>query len=328
MPSDIPSTVDVPPAGGYWTLPNKFGMMRRYLSLPTSIPDQDLRLRDFIEAVVPDTVATPDNELFDESSRPEGSLITGPARPLLERVLDIISPHPNISAFLLNSWFYRRGSMQKSKLDREKLIKDVILNPHFKTSDFAPPFNIGTLDKALVDKELGSDMPDLPGTGWIRSDITIDIPATPSDTRTTWTTPGAYVRDIVQVIRSVLQSPTSRRFNYDGFEEWWKPNGSTTQKPQRVWHNTYTAEAFLRAEAQLRDAEPAGYSDPPQRVVGLMFWSDATHLTSFGQAQLHPVYMGFANQDKNERCRPNQRGLHHIGYIPAVSILYKNALKF
>jgi hypothetical protein len=50
-----------------------------------------------------------------------------------------------------------------------------------------------------------------------------------------------------------------------------------------------------------------------------MFWSDSTHLTDFGQASLHPIYMAFVNESKAERCHPNKRCLHHIAYMPEVS---------
>lgn len=114
--------------------------------------------------------------------------------------------------------------------------------------------------------------------------------------RTTWTTEGAYIRTIPQVVRAAVASPAGRRFNYDGFEEWWQPDSASS--PQRVWHNSYTADAFLRAEHALRSSEPPGHADSPRRVIGLMFWSDSTHLTDFGQAALHPIYMALVNQDK------------------------------
>lgn len=41
--------------------------------------------------------------------------------------------------------------MQKSKLDRNLLIKNVLLNPQFSVNDLAPPFNFDALDQSIVD---------------------------------------------------------------------------------------------------------------------------------------------------------------------------------
>jgi Plavaka transposase len=307
-------------SGGIWTLPNKFGISRRYFDHPTSIPDQDVTLTDLTDPI----------ELYDleaELARltlnnPDGSPAPQAQYSKLERALDIIYPHPNLSSFLMNNWFYRRGSVQKSKLDRSILVNDVILNPSFDPLEIAPPFNFNALDDLIVSNAGGIATPEQKlGTGWFKSDATIDVPATGQHPRTRWSVPGAYHRDVTQVIRRLLQSPTSANFNYDGFEEWWQPPSTTTPPipKQRVYHNVYTADAFLQAEAALRASEPRDYTGPPRRVIGLMFWSDSTHLTDFGQASLHPIYMAFANQSKADRCQPNKRGLHHVAYMPEVS---------
>jgi hypothetical protein len=83
-------------------------------------------------------------------------------RSKLERALDIIYPHPNLSSFLMNSWFYRRGSIQKSKLDRSNLVNDVILNHSFDPLEIALPFNFNALDDLIVSKSWGLSLPRLP----------------------------------------------------------------------------------------------------------------------------------------------------------------------
>jgi hypothetical protein len=56
-------------------------------------------------------------------------------------------------------------------------------------------------------------------------------------------------------------------------------------------------------------------------IAGLMFWSDSTHLTSFGTAKVWPLYLYFANLSKYFRARPNSGACHHVAYIPYVSVL-------
>ncbi|KAJ3963332.1 hypothetical protein EV361DRAFT_222660 [Lentinula raphanica] len=53
-----------------------------------------------------------------------------------------------------------------------------------------------------------------------------------------------------------------------------------------------------------------------------MFWSDSTHLTSFGNASLWPIYMMFGNLSKYIRSRPNSGACQHIAYIPSLPALF------
>jgi hypothetical protein len=162
--------------------------------------------------------------------------------------------------------------MQKSKLNRNILVKDVILNPAFDPMELEPPFSFDALDDALVDTTGGITSQEQLGAGWVKSDVVMDIPAMGHHPRTTWPVPGAYYRNITQVAWCVLESQASIKFNYDGFEEWWQPP-SVKDSPlkQCVYHNIYSADAFLQAEAQLRHSIPKDYDGPPCRIAGLMF---------------------------------------------------------
>ncbi|TDL20865.1 hypothetical protein BD410DRAFT_725117, partial [Rickenella mellea] len=55
----------------------------------------------------------------------------------------------------------------------------------------------------------------------------------------------------------------------------------------------------------------------PRAVAGLMFWSDSTHLSSFGTAKIWPLYMMLANQSKYARTRSGM--CHHIAFCPSAS---------
>jgi hypothetical protein len=58
---------------GIWTLPNKFGISRRYFDYPTSIPDQDVALTDLTNPV----------ELYDLEAEPARlSLNTADSSPV------------------------------------------------------------------------------------------------------------------------------------------------------------------------------------------------------------------------------------------------------
>lgn len=50
-----------------------------------------------------------------------------------------------------------------------------------------------------------------------------------------------------------------------------------------------------------------------------MFWSDSTHLTSFGDSKLWPLYMFIGNDSKYRRCKPSHKLCSHIAYFQKVS---------
>jgi len=53
-------------------------------------------------------------------------------------------------------------------------------------------------------------------------------------------------------------------------------------------------------------------------IAGIIFYSDATHLTSFGTASLYPMYMYVGNQSQYTHAKPSEFTAHHIAYIPKV----------
>ena len=55
-------------------------------------------------------------------------------------------------------------------------------------------------------------------------------------------------------------------------------------------------------------------------ALQLMLASDSAQLTSFGMASVWLVYLMFANQPKLERVKPSCHVVHHLAYIPSVSL--------
>jgi hypothetical protein len=50
-----------------------------------------------------------------------------------------------------------------------------------------------------------------------------------------------------------------------------------------------------------------------------MFFSDATHLATFGTAKAWPLYMYFGNLTKYARSAPKSGACHLVGFLPSVS---------
>ncbi|KAJ7673060.1 hypothetical protein DFH06DRAFT_53284 [Mycena polygramma] len=53
-------------------------------------------------------------------------------------------------------------------------------------------------------------------------------------------------------------------------------------------------------------------------ILSLMWWSDSTHLASFGDAALWPLYLFFGNQSKWLRVKPRSNLCHHVAYFPKL----------
>jgi hypothetical protein len=51
-----------------------------------------------------------------------------------------------------------------------------------------------------------------------------------------------------------------------------------------------------------------------------MFSSDATVLTDFGTTKAWPVYAMFGNLSKYLRGQTDSGAMHHLAYIPSVSL--------
>lgn len=86
-----------------------------------------------------------------------------------------------------------------------------------------------------------------------------------------------------------------------------------------VYGEAYSSPAFREAHEEI-NALPRDPDDDLERVVAsLMMWSDATHLASFGDASLWPIYLLFGNQSKYTRGKPTASACHHVAYIPTVS---------
>jgi len=62
-------------------------------------------------------------------------------------------------------------------------------------------------------------------------------------------------------------------------------------------------------------------------VAALMFWSDATHLASFGTAKLWPIYMLFGNLSKYVQCQPDSGTTKHVAYILTLPDSLQDQLK-
>jgi hypothetical protein len=108
-------------------------------------------------------------------------------------------------------------------------------------------------------------------------------------------------------------------FHHAPYKVFWQPD--KTCPPERVITELYTSDAMLE-EYQKINSKPPEVPGMQQTVIAaIMLWSDSTHLASFGNAALWPVYLLLRNQSKYSRAKPKLFAAHHLAYISEGSLL-------
>jgi hypothetical protein len=105
------------------------------------------------------------------------------------------------------------------------------------------------------------------------------------------------------------------------YKLFWQPDDD--EPPERIITELYTSDAMLQEQEKL-DSQPHKPDCNLETVIAaIMLWSDLTHLASFGNASLWPIYLFIGNQSKYIRGKPTSFTAHHLAYIPKV-FLYLN----
>jgi Plavaka transposase len=272
---------------------NRFGLLREYPHRPSYDPDSSV----------------PPEELADYA-HPE------PILPKHNNQLPPPWPFKNMSTYLILEWM-GTGSTQKSVGEVDRLVKEVIRHEEFNVEDLAG-FSVRRGNKTLDMSDHDGTSTPFSGDAWIESKVDISIPSGMKDVEPkTYSVAGLHRRPLVPVMKAALTDVTARRFHFSPFKRiWFSPTGAEI----RCFDEAYTSDAFLEAHDKLQKQRNEPGCTYEKVVLGLMFWSDSTHLANFGTAKVWPVYLYFANLSKYIRCKPNSAASHHIAYIPSVSI--------
>ena len=75
---------------------------------------------------------------------------------------------------------------------------------------------------------------------------------------------------------------------------------------------------FIQAHCELQDSPGEPGCDLQRVVLGLMFASDGTQLTSFSTAKLWPVYAMIGNKSKDWRLKPSCHAFEHVACLEMV----------
>lgn len=287
---------------------NIYGLFRRYHARtnPLHDPDSDLTMDDICDVLPSNAIPT---------VAPESS----------QNIPHTYGPYPNKSSFLLGEWNWN-DQVQKSKSTFKSLI-DIVGDPDFRPAD------ICDTQWDVIDDELGSSEINVDPEEeacWIKDDaiwkstsITIPVPFhryTENPGPRDYVISEFYHRSIISILRETLShSAESLQFHYEPYELYWQRNKNA--KPARVYGELYTSPIFIEAYRTLQESSPEPGCCLPRVVVGLMLASDATHLTSFGNAKIWPQYLYFGNHSKYHRCKPNCHLCYHVAYFHKVSYM-------
>ncbi|KAJ7733499.1 hypothetical protein B0H16DRAFT_1328148 [Mycena metata] len=294
------------------TAMNSFGLYREYPRVPTHDPDSTLSLDDLsdVPKALPASTSTSSATGIPIPSR-DGGDGTNPYYPF-----------PNSTAYGITNWMWS-GSALKSIAEVTRLV-EFLKSPDFNPNDLAC-FNLAKETEHLDKLSRGSAEKGPAGDGWSQIAVHIKVPDGKPHSVTSpsplYTVPGLFLRPLSEVLRSAIADTTSRRFHFTPFKQFHKSHPDAV--PTRVYDEIYSSDAMIDEYEKLQ-SQPAEPECTLERVVlALMFWSDSTHLASFGNAALWPLYLFFGNQSKWVRGKPNSGACHHLAYIPKVSLSHE-----
>jgi hypothetical protein len=231
-------------------------------------------------------------------------------------------PYPNHSSFQLGDWYWNQG-LQKSQASYMKLL-EIMSASDFNAADVSSTHwkNINSMLGVNEYDEGDEDEWHDEDAGWKRTPVSIEVPFS----RTT-EIPGPrvyeaahlYHRSLVSVLREKLSnSRDNKLFHYEPYQLRWNPEHLDAE--MSIHGDLYTSPVFHEAHMELQESVGEPGCDLPQVVAGIMLWSDATQLTSFGNAKLWPTYMYFGNESKYRRCKPSCNLSNHVAYFETVCL--------
>ena len=290
---------------GFTTEPNGFGLYRRYTRKPQTDPEDRLTLVDLV-----------DDDAMPEQQQPDAAAIEAPR----STTVDFFHPFPNATVFRSMSWFLRNSGTLLSAASFDRFTREVILSDDFNREDL---INFSTTrELARVDKYGSTDVPFSADDGWKEGSVTLHLPKAKSKHASELASPqfnvsGIYYRPLLEVIKAACQSPQAEKYHWVPF----KLIHQSPSAPLRAYTDIYNSDAMIEEDAKIRalGRHPDDGPEIEVAVLALLFWSDSTHLATFGTASLWPVYMYLGNLSKYARGRPNAHAAHHISYIPSVS---------
>lgn len=281
------------------TAANSFGMWRDYPRRPTRDPDAFLSLKD-LAANSSQNIQSP-HPILQETANSNNQ----PYRPFA-----------NSTIHRVMQWL-NNGNTVKSEAQLNEFVNKVILSPDFEKE------HLTGFDAHRENLRLDNALEQMPFYAQFnQSTVAISVPSGSVNTPPKpFMVPGLLHRKLTEVISHAFRGPLSHLFHFSPFKLY--HHSSITKKDERIYGEIYTSDAFLEEHEIVQrrsQLPPDDLTCKREKVVAaLMFSSDATHLTTFGNAKAWPIYLMLGNLSKYIRSQPNSGAMHHLAYIPSVS---------
>ena len=280
---------------------NSFGLLREYPHRPSYDPDAFVPMENLA------SYSPPVGPILGQSGN------SAPHQPPW--------PFKNMSIYRLMAWM-NTGNNQKSEGELNRLVTEVICADDFKPDDLHG-FNAHT-ENIRFDQSEHAEPSDPPSftDSWTEKSVNIEVPIGTKDASgigKLFAVPGLHIRSLTAIITAAFTEEISRQFHLTPFRRFWKP--SPFRDEERVYDEVYTSDAFLEAHDTLQKQPSEPGCTLEKVVIGLMFWSDSTHLANFGTAKVWPLYLYFANLSKYVRANPSSGACQHVAYIPSVGVV-------
>ena len=291
------------------TVMNSFGIWRDYPRRPSADPDSVLTLED-----------------LSNSRCDINTLSTTPPNSHPSESRSSYWPFSNATVHTIMQWM-NNGQTMKSEAETTKFVHNVILSPTFNAYDLAG-FDAHRENQRL-DKALSQE----PGlrSQFTESSVDILIPSGESKSEgRTFRVPGLLHRKLTSIIQEAFEGPLAHLYHYSPFKLFQK--SPISGKEERIYGEIFTSDAFIAESESVQRHGLVPPEDPGCKrekvVAALMVSSDATMLTQFGVAKGWPIYLMFGNLSKYVRARPGSGAMHHLAYIPSVSLQCLHACFF
>jgi hypothetical protein len=285
------------------TSASRFGLLREYNHRPSYDPDEHVIPEDLVNFKTGLTSISPEKRNLPDSAHPPPPW-----------------PFENMSKFLLMNWA-NSGSTLKTEAEVTRLGREVLSSPDFKLEDLRS-FNAHQENQRMdvAFSPVGPGKTPFSGDGWREVAVDIEVPVAsrtkPPPPSRTFTIPGLHFCPLIEVIKAAWSEDIAKQFHLSPFKR--IHLHPKTKVETRIFDEAFTGDYWIEAHNTLQKQPNEPGCKLEKVIAGLMFWSDTTHLGSFGNAEVWPIYMYFANLSKYVRARPNAGACHHVAYIPSV----------
>ncbi|KAF8263216.1 hypothetical protein EI94DRAFT_1807601 [Lactarius quietus] len=234
-------------------------------------------------------------------------ILTGTIHKISRGMPEPFAPFPNLSVALYMATYF--SGMDTKSEEHVTMVATTMQDPRFSTEEMRG-FNTHVenvhLDKYLKDGTHPFQTED----GWQESVLHIHLPVEGMHFESEEDAPTLPIH--------VCKSNAAETFHFMPYTMHWHPDPLDPDKHERVYTDTYTADAMIQAQTEVNNLPRQEGNIREHIALGLMLASDSAQLTNFGSTSVWPVYLMFVNQSKLERVKPSHHAVHHLTYIPSL----------